>query len=483
MVVIRMLDVFLEKEIPFILKETKKEGLSIDKFHKILQKAKERAINPKGSCEFIQGLTLEEAAYLLNIDGNKNPNLLEELFETALFIKKRIYGNRIVIFAPLYVSNYCRGSCLYCGFRAQNKKVKRKKLTDEEIIQEVEILQKQGHKRLLMLMGDDPSYSFSKFLDAIELVSSVKTPPSGEIRRINVEIPALTKEEFKKLKATNKIGTFTLFQETYHRPTYEKVHPHGPKADYKWRLNTMDRALEENTDDVGIGALFGLYDYKYEVLGLIAHAKHLDDKFNIGPHTISIPRLQPAINTPYVKNAPYLVDDLNFKKLVAIIRLAVPYTGMILSTREPPHIRRELYNLGVSQISAGSKTQPGGYNKLSKKDSGQFSLSDNRSVEKVIQELIGFNYLPSWCTACYRLNRTGEAFMKIAKKGEIHNFCQPNAILTFAEYLYSYANKITKKMGLELIQKEISSLSNENIKKQTLQNFEKIKNGKRDLFF
>lgn len=471
----------MEKMLSSIPSLLEKKETSKEKIIEILEKAKERALNPKGNAEYIQGLSLEEAAILLNLDPKKNKELLELLFETALFVKNKIYGNRIVIFAPLYVSNHCMGSCLYCGFRAQNKKMQRKTLTDEEIVKEVECLEKEGHKRVLMLMGEHPNYSFDDFLKAISLVSSVKTAPHGEIRRINVEIPSLTNEEFKKLKATGKIGTYTLFQETYHLPTYKKVHPFGPKSDYHFRLNTMDRALEENINDVGIGALFGLYDYRYEVLGLLSHAMHLDQKFNIGPHTISIPRLQSAINTPFVKNSPYIVDDLNFKKLVAIIRLAVPYTGMILSTRESPKMRSELLKLGISQISAGSRTEPGGYHKKLK-SSAQFALGDKRSLEEVIQELILNKYIPSFCTACYRLERTGEAFMKIAKKGEIHKFCHPNALMTFAEYLHDYAKEETKKMGFSLIEEEILSFS-PSLKAKLKANLEVIKNGARDIFY
>lgn len=476
-----MLDV-LEKKIPSLLNLSDKEVLSAKKFDSILEKAVSRAIGSEKKGEYVQGLTLEETALLLSIDPIKNPEYFQKILETALYVKQKIYGNRIVIFAPLYVSNYCSGSCLYCGFREENKAIERKKLSDDEIIEEVQILLKQGHKRILMLMGEHSNYSFDDFLKAVDLVSSVKNEPGGEVRRINVEIPSLTRDEFRKLKATNKIGTYTLFQETYHKPTYLRFHPHGPKSDYLWRLGTMDRALEEDMGDVGIGALFGLYDYRYEVLSLLAHAQHLDQKFNIGPHTISVPRLQKALNTPFAEKSPFLVDDLNFKKLVAIIRLAVPYTGIILSTREPPHIRREVYHLGVSQISAGSKTSPGGYNKTSE-SSSQFSLCDNRPVDEVIFELIDLGFIPSWCTACYRLKRTGEAFMKIAKKGEIHNFCHPNAILTFLEYLIDYASHKTKEIGIKLIEKEIDGFKSPLLKSKLLNKLEKIKNGKRDLFF
>lgn len=471
----------MEKILAKIPSLLEKKAFSKEKIIEILENAKQRALNPKGNSEYIQGLSLEEASILLNLNPKEHAQCLDLLFEAALFVKEKIYGNRIVIFAPLYVSNHCMGSCLYCGFRAQNDKMQRKVLSDEEIVKEVECLQKEGHKRVLMLMGEHPLYTFDNFLKAISKVSEVKTSPHGEIRRINVEIPALTKEEFKKLKATGKIGTYTLFQETYHLPTYKKVHPFGPKSDYHYRLYTMDRALEENINDVGIGALFGLYDYRYEVLALLAHANYLDQKFRIGPHTISIPRLQSAVNTPFIKNSPYIVDDLNFKKLVAIIRLAVPYTGMILSTRESPKMRSELLQLGISQISAGSKTQPGGYHKKLK-SAAQFSLGDKRSLEEVIQELIKSNFIPSFCTACYRLERTGEAFMKIAKKGDIHKFCHPNALMTFAEYLHDYANEKTQKMGFDLIEREILNISTDQ-RNRLKENLEVIKNGKRDLFY
>ncbi|KPK32773.1 MAG: hypothetical protein AMS24_03235 [Chlamydiae bacterium SM23_39] len=471
-----------EKKLHFLLEKTKEDSQSEKKVISILEKAKNNAVNLKNSSEYVQSLEAEETAILLNVNSS-NESLMQKLFDTALFIKRSIYGNRIVIFAPLYVSNFCQGSCLYCGFRATNKLMKRKALTKKELIAEVKTLQQQGHKRLLMLMGDHPKYSFEDFIKAVEIASRVTSKPHGEIRRINVEIPSLTIEQFKKLKATGKIGTYTLFQETYHKKTYQKVHPAGPKADYDWRLNTMDRALEANMDDVGIGVLFGLYDYRFEVLALLAHAKHLDEKFNIGPHTISIPRMQSALNTPLANNPPYSVNDRDFKKLVAIIRCAVPYTGMILTTRESPNMRKELYHLGISQISAGSRTNPGGYSKSSLKKDGQFSLSDMRPTKEVIRELVQLGFIPSWCTACYRLGRTGEAFMEFAKKGNIQNYCHPNALLTFAEYLIDYTDIDMQKLGWETIQKELVRMPNSKRKEALSKNLEKIKNGQRDLFF
>lgn len=467
-----------EKKIHGLLEKTKKDALSFSKIQEILFRAKQNAKDYKNSFP-----RLEDIATLLNADS-KNEKIMNEIFSLALEIKKMIYGNRIVLFAPLYVSNYCSSSCLYCGFRAENKQITRKTLNEKELIEEVEILQSQGHKRLLMLMGDHPKYTIDHFIKDIKIASEVKTFPNGEIRRINVEIPSLDTDDFKKLKETDKIGTYALFQETYHRKTYKKMHPKGPKSDYSRRLNTMDRALAAGMDDVGLGVLFGLYDYRFEVLALLTHANHLDSKFNIGPHTISIPRIQPAVNTPCSINPPYPVNDSDFKKLTAIIRVALPYTGIILTTRESPQMRLELLKLGVSQMSAGSKTQPGGYkNEDPRQQTAQFSLRDTRPVKSVIYDLIEMGFIPSWCTSCYRSKRTGEAFMEIAKKGQIHNLCHPNALLTFAEYLLDFGDEKTKETGWKLIDKEIKTIT-DNEKKRLLEStLEKIKNGKRDIYF
>ncbi len=432
----------------------------------------------------LKGLDLDDTSSLLSIDS-KNKALMEELFTTAFKIKNAIYGNRLVLFAPLYVSNYCSNDCLYCGFRRSNKYMKRKILTEDEIRQEVEFLEKQGHKRILMLMGEAfKEYSFDDFLRAIKTAYSVITKPRGEIRRINVEIPPLSMEQFRKLKEA-KIGTFTMFQETYHKETYEKMHPSGKKKDYYWRLETMDRAQKAGIDDVGIGVLFGLYDYKFEVLALLMHAQHLDKTFGTGPHTISIPRIEPAQNAPVANNIPCPVSDEDFKKLVAVIRCSVPYTGMILSTRESPKIRRELFYLGVSQISAGSKTNPGGYkeSKINPENEEQFALSDTRSTKVVIKDMMKHGFIPSFCTACYRIGRTGKDFMDLAKPGLIQNYCQPNALLTLQEYLGDYADEEAKRIGGDLIEKEMKKIKNKKIKGEFYKKLKRIKNGKRDLYF
>lgn len=472
-----------ENEILELLKKKKKNSTKCSEIEEILLKAKKKALiqNESQESEYVQGLDLEDVATLLSIDASNAP-LMRRLFETALEIKQSIYGNRIVLFAPLYISNWCSGSCLYCGFRSSNRTVQRKILEKQEIVEEVKTLQGQGHKRILMLCGDHPKYPFDRFLEDLEIVSSIKTQPHGEIRRINVEIPSLDDEQFKKLKESDKIGTYTLFQETYHKKTFEKMHPRGPKSDYLWRLETMNRAQRNGIDDVGIGVLFGLYDYRFETLALLMHAQYLYKNFGTGPHTISIPRIQAAPHTPCSIAPPYPVDDINFKKIVAILRCAVPYTGIILSTRENPSIRKDLYSLGVSQISAGSKTEPGGYNQTNQQGI-QFSLNDNRSAEEVIYELIELGYIPSWCTACYRLGRTGKKFMDLAKCGRIQNFCQPNALLTLSEYLMDYANEKTQKIGWNLIESETKKIPSKIKKQAFLRKMEEIKNHVRDLYF
>jgi len=473
------------KQISFLLEKTKREAASSYRVREILEQAKARAAlsNVKSSSHYVQGLSLEESAILLNINIDRNPELMEELRQTALWIKEAIYGKRMVIFAPLYLSNLCAEGCLYCGYRSKNRALSRKVLSDEEIVKEVKELQRQGHRRLLMLCGDHPSYSFQDFIKGVRLVSSVITEPFGKIRRINVEIPALTVEQFKELKATDSIGTYALFQETYHRETYEKMHPYGPKSNYEYRLYTMDRALAGGIDDIGIGALFGLYDYRYEVLGLLTHAQYLDQHYHVGPHTISIPRLQPASNSKVSMCPPYPVDDKNFEKLTAILRCAVPYTGIILSTRESPEMRRILYRVGISQISAGSKTAPGAYSQKKNGHSSQFALNDTRSTSEVILELLRLNFIPSWCTACYRANRTGKNFMNIAKKGDIHNFCHPNSLLTFAEYLQDYADTSTRIEGSKIIERELNKIHIPKKKKLLQHYLQRVKNNERDLFF
>jgi len=430
----------------------------------------------------LKGLELQEIALLLQITDDVQ---LDNLFKAAYQIKQSIYGNRMVLFAPLYVSNYCSNNCLYCGFRIGNKEIVRRTLTIDEIRQETLEILRQGHKRVLMLMGEEhKNCTFDYFLETINAVYNVKDEKGSYIRRINIEIAPLSVEEFQKLKNVS-IGTYTVFQETYHRETYRIMHPSGKKADYNSRIETMDVALSNGLHDVGIGALFGLFDYKFEVLALIMHAKHLDKKFNVGPHTISIPRIYSAKNAPYSKDIPYKVSDKDFKKLVAVLRLAVPYTGMILSTREPTQLRTELFELGISQLSAGSRTNPGGY-KQAFSDSaseGQFTLNDTRTSGEVISDLIKRGFIPSFCTACYRLGRVGKDFMDLAKPGLIKLNCHPNGLLTLKEYLMDYADDETRKSGEKLILTELNEIPTESRKHKTIEYLKRIEQGERDLYF
>lgn len=453
-----------------------------------IKKSLECSINPSpqvirqilSKALLLKGLDQTEAAALLQIEDDL---LLHELFDAAFKIKNQIYGNRLVLFAPLYVSNYCSNDCLYCAFRRSNLELKRVALSEEQIKKEVEAIESQGHKRILMLMGEDFSaYSFEQFLKAIEIAYSVKSKQDAnqEIRRINVEIPPLSIDQFNELKKY-KIGTYTVFQETYHEETYREMHPKGMKSDYLWRLGCMDRALKSGINDVGIGVLFGLYDYKFEVLALLMHADHLDKEFGTGPHTISIPRIEPAQNAPAANKVPNPVSDKDFKKLVAVIRCAVPYTGMILSTREKAEMRQELFELGVSQISAGSRTNIGGYS--GKDEPGQFSVGDSRPAQAVINDMIQRGFIPSFCTACYRLGRTGKDFMDLAKPGLIQRFCQPNALLTLQEYLEDFADDKTKELGKKLIETESQKIKDGKAKELFDQRLEQIKNGSRDLYF
>ncbi|MCL2040250.1 MAG: [FeFe] hydrogenase H-cluster radical SAM maturase HydG [Bacteroidetes bacterium] len=412
--------------------------------NEIIEKAKEA-----------KGVSLEDAAMLIN--ANKEQDL-EKLFDTAKEIKNKIYGKRVVLFTPLYVSNYCTNDCLYCGFRVNNKGMKRVSLTQNEITEEVIAILEQGHKRVLMLMGEHPkNASLDYFIECINTVYSAKDSKGNSIQRINVEIEPLSAEEFQKLKDI-PIGTYTVFQETYNKKTYEQVHLSGIKTDYNWRLEVMHRALNNGLHDVGIGALFGLYDYRFEVLGLLSHAMNLDKEFNIGPHTISVPRLQYAHNAPLSAITKYAVSDIDFKKIIAVLRLAVPYTGMILSTRERAELRMELLDLGISQISSGSRTNPGGYKQaFNEVDSSQFNLNDGRTSGEIIENIIDLGYIPSFCTSCYRIGRVGEKFMQIAKKGDIKLFCQQNALTTLNEYLNDYANENVRKKGKQLIQNELKT--------------------------
>ncbi|MGC7847380.1 [FeFe] hydrogenase H-cluster radical SAM maturase HydG [Desulforudis sp. 1088] len=398
----------------------------------------------------LKGLTPEEAAVLINC---RDPELVQEVFATARWIKEEVYGNRIVLFAPLYLSSPCVNNCAYCGFRHTNDAVTKRTLSLEELEQEVRILISKGHKRLIVVYGEHPESDIDYMCRTIEKIYSIKKG-RGEIRRVNVNAPPLTVEEYRRVKDVG-IGTYQVFQETYHHATYRKMHPaNTPKGSYRWRLFAQHRAQEAGIDDVAIGALFGLYDWRFEVLGLIIHARDLEREFGVGPHTISFPRLEPALNTPLTTNSPYLVSDEDFKKVIAVLRCAVPYTGMILTCRERPEFRREAIRLGISQVDAGSRIAVGGYAEMEREhipDRQQFQLGDTRSLDEFIYELCQDGYIPSFCTSCYRAARTGCHFMSFAKKGLVKNFCIPNAALTFKEYLLDYASPQTRALGEEVI--------------------------------
>lgn len=429
----------------------------------------------------LRGLELDEAAALLTV---QDKDLEEEIFQAARDVKLAIYGRRLVLFAPLYIDNHCSNNCLYCAFRRDNAELVRRTLTLEEVADEVRLLENQGHKRLLMLMGEDSTQcTLDHFLSAIETAYETKTD-KGEIRRINVEIAPLSVDDFRRLKSA-RIGTYVVFQETYHRETYGQVHPIGRKADYDWRVTAMDRAMQGGIDDVGIGVLFGLYDYRFEVLALLMHARYLDQKFGVGPHTISVPRIYPAKNAPLSFSPPHPVSDDQFKRVVAVLRLSVPYTGMILSTRENPKLRHEVFDLGISQISAGSRTNPGGYHagKEHSPDDEQFSLGDTRKTDDVIRAIVEQGYIPSFCTGCYRLGRTGQDFMDLAKPGLIQQYCLPNAILTFQEYLEDYASNGTQEVGSKLIESMLTDIPTEDRRSEVKERIERIKAGERDLYF
>lgn len=425
-------------------------------------------------------LSLEETAVLINAT---DPGLIEEIKEGARELKEKVYGERIVLFAPLYVGDLCTNNCQYCGFRASNKGVKRITLSEPELITETKALIDQGHKRLILVYGEHPKYSAEFIADTVGIVYNVKHG-KGEIRRVNINAAPFDIPGFRTIKEAG-IGTFQIFQETYHEPTYMKVHLGGLKRNYDWRLTALDRAQEAGIDDVGIGALFGLYDWRFEVLGLVRHVNHFEAVYNVGPHTISFPRIQNALSLDIDKK--HLVKDDEFVRLVSILRLAVPYTGMILTAREPAHTRDEILRFGVSQIDGGTNLELGGYSKgkhdtqdLSK---GQFQINDNRSLSDIMDELINTGYIPSFCTACYRLGRTGEHFMEFSVPGFIKRYCTPNALLTLAEYLEDYASEDTRKAGYKLIDNKISELGEEQKVSRLKEKVEKIKSGQRDLYF
>jgi 2-iminoacetate synthase len=439
-----------------------------DKLHVrvILQKALE-----------LHGLSSEEVAVLIAVNDKE---LLQEIFTAAKKVKENIYGKRLVLFAPLYISNLCTNQCLYCAFCATNNTIKRRCLNQEEIAEETKALIQQGHKRVLLLAGESyPGNNFQYVLDAIATVYKQRCG-HGVINRVNVNIAPLTIEDFKLLKQSG-IGTYQLFQETYDCSVYKKFHVAGPKADYNWRLTAIDRAMEAGIDDVGVGALFGLTDWRFEVLALLAHANYLQHKFGVGPHTISVPRLEPAVGSELASNPPHPVSDTDFCKIVAILRLAVPYTGIIMSTRETPELRRTTFELGVSQISAGSRTNPGGYMEDNEATAGQFAPGDNRTLEEVVKDIATLGYTPSFCTACYRVGRTGEDFMCLAKPGDIKQMCIPNSLVTFQEYLIDYASLEVQTIGAKVIARELALLprGQQQIVAKLLA---RIKSGERDLY-
>ena len=430
--------------------------------------------------ETCKGLTHREASVLLACDDDE---LNARMYSIAKKIKQRIYGNRIVFFAPLYLSNYCINSCVYCPYHVKNKNICRKKLTQEQVKAETIALQDMGHKRLALEAGEDPvNNPLEYILECIETIYSIKHK-NGAIRRVNVNIAATTVENYKRLKDAG-IGTYILFQETYDRKNYEALHPAGPKSDYAYHTEAMDRAMQGGIDDVGLGVLFGIGTYAYELCGLMMHAEHLEAVFGVGPHTISVPRICPADDIDVNDFSNALPDEI-WRKLVAIIRLAVPYTGMIVSTRESEENRKAALELGVSQISGASSTSVGGYVKpeLPEENTAQFDRSDTRTLDEVADWLIRMGYIPSFCTACYREGRTGDRFMSLAKSGAIGNCCQPNALMTLKEYLEDYASPLTKEHGEALIQKELLNIPNEKVRKITEDNLKKIESGNRDFRF
>lgn len=427
-----------------------------------------------------QRLNLNDVSILVNA---KSPELVEEIQEAARELKRKVYGNRIVLFAPLYVGNLCMNNCEYCGFKASNTTAKRKTLTKQELIQNVEALEQNGQKRLILVYGEHKKYSPEYIADTVRTVYDVKIG-NGEIRRVNINAAPLEIEGFRTVKEAG-IGTYQVFQETYHRKTYKSVHLSGKKADYDYRLTALDRSQEAGLDDVGIGALFGLYDWRFDLMALIRHTNHLEACYNVGPHTISFPRLQDALE--YKVDERYQVSDEDFVKMVAILRLAVPYTGLILTAREPQQIRKQVLQFGCSQIDAGTKLEMGAYadkNESEQKlDQEQFLINDDRSLNEVIDELIEDQFLPSFCTACYRKGRTGEHFMEFSVPGFIKRFCTPNAILTLAEYIEDYASEKTAEKGWKLIDKELANFVDEKTKQKVLDRIVEIKNGERDKYF
>ncbi|MBP5651042.1 MAG: [FeFe] hydrogenase H-cluster radical SAM maturase HydG [Bacteroidales bacterium] len=426
----------------------------------------------------LKGLGLEDVAALLRV---KDHDQIYEIMETAKKVKQDIYGKRLVLFAPVYTGNKCVNNCVYCSFRRDNHLIKRKILNMDEIATEVKTLLRDGHKRILLICGETPANDINYICEAIRTTYAVRE--NGQyVRRINVELAPMSVEDFRRLKA-EKIGTYVCFQETYDPILYKEYHPAGsPKADYENRLLVMDRAMEGGIDDVGLGVLFGLADYRFEILALMEHAHHLEEAFGCGPHTISFPRIEPAEGAPLPDNIPHKVSDDDFKKIIAIIRIALPYTGIILSTRENDDMRTELFNYGISQISAGSRTNPGAYASEEEHTGSQFQLGDHRTLDEVVSGMIDAGYIPSFCTGCYRKGRVGHDFMDLAKPGLIKEFCMPNALFTFREYLNDFASPETKEKGYKLMKELIAGVEKPTLKKTIETNVAKIDEGERDIY-
>ncbi len=426
------------------------------------------------------GITHREAAVLIEVEDKE---VVERIFHIARQIKERIYGNRIVMFAPLYLSNHCVNGCVYCPYHAQNRTIPRRKLTQDEIRREVIALQDMGHKRLALETGEHPKLSPIEYvLESIDTIYSIHHK-NGAIRRVNVNIAATTVENYTRLKDAG-IGTYILFEETYDRAAYEKLHPTGPKSDWAYHTEAMDRAMLGGIDDVGIGALFGLSSYRYDLVGILMHAEHLEARFGVGPHTISVPRIRPADDID-PKDFPNAVTDEVFRRIVAVLRIAVPYTGMIVSTRESQRSRELVLDVGVSQLSGGSRTSVGGYAEgiEDAEESAQFDISDNRTLDEIVGWLLDLDYVPSFCTACYREGRTGDRFMSLAKRGLIGNCCAPNALMTLAEYLEDYASPAVKLRGKQMIARQTAALPSLKVRDITMRNLEEIVKGKRDFRF
>ena len=442
----------------------------------LLEKARPRWTNGQLNCT---GLTHREASVLLACE---DPELNRKMFSLAEEIKKAFYGNRIVLFAPLYLSNYCINGCVYCPYHSINKNIPRKKLTQEEVERQVIALQDMGHKRLALEAGEDPVHNPIEYiLECIKTIYSIKHK-NGAIRRVNVNIAATTVENYRKLKEAG-IGTYILFQETYHKESYLKLHPFGPKHDYNYHTEAMDRAMEGGIDDVGLGVLFGLELYRYEFAGLLMHAEHLEAVHGVGPHTISVPRIKKAddIDPSVFDNG---ISDEIFEKLIALIRISVPYTGMIISTRESQAVRARALHLGISQISGASRISVGGYDEPERPhDTEQFDVSDQRSLDEVIAWLMDMGFIPSFCTACYRAGRTGDRFMSLCKSGQIQNCCHPNALMTLKEFLVDYASEETRRKGNAMIASEIPTIPNEKVRDALVKYLERIENGERDFRF